>query len=106
MSHQWIKCTYRLTNQKDTMKQIGKKYGCYDALCKAEQAEELEAGARMACWDLHHIILTSCNTSQDLFSFVQLSPEDPAVRLMLGPNQQLTDEDKRMYSTTRKGPRW
>ncbi len=77
LAHRLIKRLYDLTNKKNALAQIGKKYSRKEALHSEERQEVQEAttGARL---DNHHYISPSRNTPVGLFEFVQSNPGDPA----------------------------
>ncbi len=80
LAHQLVKRLYRLTNKKDAMLQIGKKYSRLQALRNAECQEEQEASSKLRLKD-HHIISESRNTPVSLFEFVQSQSNDPAIKV-------------------------
>jgi len=82
-----IKSFYELTNKKDAMKQIGKKYNRMEALRGSEKVEIEEAENKGSLGN-HHYISNSRNTPIRLFSFLQSIPNDPAKKVS---NQAIFD---------------
>lgn len=80
LAHRFIKRLYGLTNKKNAMAQIAKKYSRHQALRCAERQEEQEASSMIRFKD-HHIISKSQNTPLPLFEFVQTNSHDPAIKV-------------------------
>ena len=74
-----MKWLYGLTNKKNAIQQIAKKYTWQQALQSAEQQEE-KAADQAGCLSDHHIISHSKNVSLNLLSFAQTNG-DPAKKV-------------------------
>jgi len=89
LAHRLIKSLYGLTNKKDAMKQIGKKYNRQEALRPSQNSSELEKQevkeAATRSLENHHIISESRNLPVSLFSFVQTNCNDPATKVQSDP---------------------
>jgi len=76
---------YGLTNKKDAMKQVGKKYNRQEALqpsnnsSEPEEQEIKEAASRSL--EDHHVISESRNSPISLFSFIQTNRNDSATKV-------------------------
>ncbi|KAF8162145.1 hypothetical protein BJ912DRAFT_1049701 [Pholiota molesta] len=68
LAHRLVKRLYGLTNKKNAIQQIGKKYSRKQALHLLEQYEMSEASKGRL--EDHHIISTSRNTPIDIYQFV------------------------------------
>ncbi len=79
LAHRLVKRLYGLTNKKNAIKQIGRKYSRKDALCPAEQQEISEA-VQGDIKDHHHISI-SRNNPVNLYAFVYENPDDPAKKV-------------------------
>ncbi len=80
LAHRLIKRLYGLTNKKDAMIQIGKKYARKEMFREGEGQEEQEASTNARLED-HHYISSSRNSPVSLFDFVQSTPNDPAKKV-------------------------
>ncbi|KAF9474973.1 hypothetical protein BDN70DRAFT_814828 [Pholiota conissans] len=78
LAHRLVKRLYGLTNKRDAIKQIGKKYTRQQVFRQAEKKEEDEANQPERLSE-HHIISHSRNAPVDIFSFAQ--DGDPAKKL-------------------------
>ena len=76
-----MKALYGLTNKKEAMVQISKKYSRQQALRSAERHEEIEASSKGRFED-HHIISESRNFPVQLFEFVQTNASNPATKVL------------------------
>ncbi|KAF8175172.1 hypothetical protein BJ912DRAFT_826532, partial [Pholiota molesta] len=76
LAHRLVKRLYGLTNKKNAIQQIGKKYSRKQALQPIEQYEMSEASKGRL--EDHHIISTSRNTPIDIYQFVLANSKDPA----------------------------
>lgn len=77
-----MKALYGLTNKKDAMTQISKKYNRQRALVRnAERHEEIEAGSKGRFED-HHIISESRNFPVQLFEFIRTNASNPATMVL------------------------
>jgi hypothetical protein len=74
-----VKRLYGLTNKKDAIQQIGKKYTRQQAFCSAERQEEKEADKAGRLSD-HYVISRSKNAPLNLLSFAQTNG-DPAKKV-------------------------
>lgn len=83
LAHRLVKRLYGLTNKRNAIQQIGKKYSRHQALRSIEKQEAKEAD-QAGCLKDHHIISQSKNVPLNLLAFVQ-GAKDPAkiVRLWL-----------------------
>ena len=79
LAHRLVKQLYSLTNKKNAIQQIGKKYTWQQAFRSAEQQEEQEADKAGNLSD-HHIISHSKNAPLNLLSFAQTNG-DPAKKV-------------------------
>jgi len=83
LAHRLIKRLYGLTNKKDAMKQIGKKYNRQEALRTStnplEACETKEAESKSLVE--HHIISESRNSPISIFNLVQTNSKDPAMKV-------------------------
>jgi len=79
LAHRLVKQLYGLTNKKNAIQQIGKKYTRQQAFRNAEQQEEKEADQVGHLSD-HHIISHSKNDRLNLLSFAQTNG-DPAKKV-------------------------
>jgi hypothetical protein len=78
---------YGLTNKKDAMKQIGKKYNRQEALRlsnNSSEEQEIKEAASRSLED-HHVISESRNSPISLFSFIQTNSNDPATKVRPEP---------------------
>jgi hypothetical protein len=82
LAHRLIKRLYGLTNKKNAMTQIGKKYVRKEVFRDGEDhwQEEQEASTNARLQD-HHYISSSRNTPVHLFDFLLSSPNDPAKKV-------------------------
>ena len=80
LAHRLIKRLYGLTNKKNAMTQIGRKYVRREVFRDGEDQEEQEASTNARLQD-HHYISSSRNTPVPLFDFVLSSPNDPAKKV-------------------------
>jgi len=80
LAHRLIKRLYGLTNKKNAMTQIGKKYSRKEMFREGEGQEEQEASTNARLQD-HHYISSSRNSPVSLFDFVLSSPNDPAKKV-------------------------
>jgi len=80
LAHHLIKRLYGLTNKKNAMTQIGKKYIWKEMFRDDEDQEEQEASTNARLQD-HHYISSSRNMPVSLFDFVLSSPNDPAKKV-------------------------
>ena len=80
LAHRLIKRLYGLTNKKNAIIQIGKKYARKEMFREGEGREEQEASTNTQLQD-HHYISSSRNSPVSLFSFVRSSPNDPAKKV-------------------------
>ena len=78
LAHRLIKRLYGLTNKKNAMTQIGKKYARKEMFREGEGREEQEASTNAQLQD-HHYISSSRNSPVSLFSFVLSN--DPAKKV-------------------------
>jgi len=77
-----IKRLYGLTNKKDAIKQIAKKYCRQESFRQQEYEQQEEAdAAQNGKLEDHHIISPSRNYPVALFPFLQVSSEDPAKKV-------------------------
>lgn len=81
LEHRLVKRLYGLTNKKDAMTQIGKKYIRHHAL-QNEYLERCEAKLKGQLED-HHIISKSRNQCVKLFEFVLADPHNPTKKVLL-----------------------
>jgi hypothetical protein len=83
LAHRLIKRLYGLTNKKDPMKQIGKKYNRHEALRPSTNPSELQEAkeAESECLADHHVISGSRNSPISLFNFVQTNRKDSATKV-------------------------
>ena len=72
-----MKQLYSLTNKKNAIQQIGKKYTRQQAFRSTERQEEKEADKAGHLSD-HHIISHTKNAPLDLLSFAQTNGDHPA----------------------------
>jgi hypothetical protein len=79
LAHRLVKQLYSLTNKKNAIQQIGKKYTRQQAFRSAEQQEEKEADKTVHLSD-HHIISRTKNALLNLLSFAQ-TKGDPAKKV-------------------------
>jgi hypothetical protein len=81
LAHRLIKRLYGLTNKKNPMKQIGRKYNRQEVLRPspevARETQEAESKSRA----LHHVISESRNLPISLFNLVQTNSNDPAMKV-------------------------
>ena len=80
LAHRLIKRLYGLTNKKNAMTQIGRKYVQKEVFRDGEDQEEQEASTNAWLQD-HHYISSSQNMPVPLFDFVLSSPNDPAKKV-------------------------
>lgn len=83
LAHRLVKRLYGLTNKKDAIKQISKKYSRQQSFRNAERQEEKEAETSGGHLEHHHVISRSRNIPLNLFSFIQTDPSDPAKKVKL-----------------------
>jgi hypothetical protein len=88
LAHRLVKRLYGLTNKKDAMAQISKKYTRHQALHSAQGQEKYEAKLKGRLED-HHIISESRNTPVQLFEFVKINPNDLSKKVYLNPFYRL-----------------
>ena len=83
LAHRLIKRLYGLTNKKDPMKQIGKKYNRYEALRPSADSSEVREVKEADSKSLadHHIISASRNSPISLFNLVRTNSKDPAMKV-------------------------
>jgi hypothetical protein len=83
LAHRLIKRLYGLTNKKDPMKQIGKKYNRHEALRPSTNSSELQEAKETdsECLAAHHVISGSRNSPLSLFNFVQTNSKDSATKV-------------------------
>jgi negative regulator of replication initiation len=79
LAHRLVKQLYSLTNKKNAIQQIGKKYMRQQAFRSAERQEEKEADKASHLSD-HHIISRTKNAPLNLLSFAQTNG-DPAKKV-------------------------
>jgi N-acetyl-anhydromuramyl-L-alanine amidase AmpD len=79
LAHRLVKQLYGLTNKKNAIQQIGKKYTRQQAFRNAERQEEKEADKAGRLSD-HYIISRTKNAPLNLFSFAQTNG-DPAKKV-------------------------
>lgn len=85
LAHRLIKRLYELTNKKDPLKQIGKKYNRHEALrpsADSLEAREVKEADSKGLAD-HHIISASRNSPISLFKLVHANSMDPAMKVWL-----------------------
>jgi len=82
LAHQVVKRLYGLTNKKDTIKQIAKKYSRHESFRQREdeRREEMDAAKNGKLED-HHVISRSRNFPIGLFPFLRVNSEDPAKKV-------------------------
>ena len=84
LAHRLIKRLYGLTNKKDPMKQIRKKYNRHEALRPLTNPSELREALKEADSERladHHVISRSRNSPISLFNFVQTNGKDPTTKV-------------------------
>ena len=83
LAHRLIKRFYGLTNKKDPMNQIGKKYNRHEALRPSADHSELHETKEADSESIagHHVISKSRNSPIFLFNFVQTNSKDPATKV-------------------------
>jgi hypothetical protein len=79
LAHRLVKQLYSLTNKKNAIQQIGKKYTRQQAFLSAERQEEKEAD-RVSYLSDHHVISHTKNAPLNLLSFAQTNG-DPAKKV-------------------------
>jgi hypothetical protein len=79
LAHRRVKQLYSLTNKKNAIQQIGKKYTRQEAFRSAERQEEKEADKAGHLSD-HYIISRTKNDPLNLLSFAQTNG-DPAKKV-------------------------
>ena len=81
LAHQLVKQLYGLTNKKNAVQQISKKYSRQQAFRhRPEEQEEKAANEGVGCLSDHNIISCSRNDRLSLFSFSQENG-DPAKKV-------------------------
>lgn len=82
LAHRMVKRLYGLTNKKDAIKQIAKKYSRHDSFRQHEDEcrEEVDA-AKNGNLEAHHVITRSRNNPIALFPFLRVNPQDPAKKV-------------------------
>jgi hypothetical protein len=78
LAHRVVKRLYGLTNKRNAIAQIGKKYTRQQIFREAEKKEEKEANQSERLGE-HHIISRSRNAPVNIFTFVQ--DGDPAKKV-------------------------
>ncbi len=86
-----MKRLYGLTNKKNAIQQIGKKYNRKDALNPAEKQEVHEA-SQMSIKD-HHRISSSRNNPINVYAFLLDNPNDPAKKVSVRSHVYLLSSD-------------
>jgi len=83
LAHRLIKRLYGLTNKKDSMKQIRKKYNRHEALRPSADSSEVREVKEADSKSLadHHVISTSRNSPISLFNLVHTNSTDPAMKV-------------------------
>ncbi|KAF9470026.1 hypothetical protein BDN70DRAFT_765144, partial [Pholiota conissans] len=76
-AHRVVKRFYSMTNKKNAIHQIAKKYRRKVALQPSEEQELLDAQKQSSFKD-HHFISSSQNNPINLYSFMNTNPKDPA----------------------------
>jgi hypothetical protein len=83
LAHRLIKRFYGLTNKKDPMNQIGKKYNRHEALRPSTEPSEVHETKEADSESIagHHVVSKSRNSPIFLFNFVQINSKDPATKV-------------------------